>query len=87
MMQWDERYFLSFCSESEGMGEATVIQTRMHPSQQNIYYKLESCRLCTRKLQMGFLLIDVNMFASFLILPIVKLEQLELIDALYFSIS
>ncbi len=36
---------------------------------------------------MGFLLIDVNMFASFLILPIVKLEQLELIDALYFSIS
>jgi hypothetical protein len=36
-----------------------------------------------RKLQMRFLSIDANMFASLLILPIVKVEQLELIGALY----
>ncbi len=39
------------------------------------------------KLQMGFLSIDANMFASLLFLPIVKLEQLELIGALNFSLS
>ncbi len=47
------RYFLSFCLESEGMGEATVIQTRMHPSQQNINYKLESCWLMYAKITNG----------------------------------
>jgi hypothetical protein len=36
---------------------------------------------------MGLLSIDANMFASLLILPIVKLEQLELIDAFFFPLS
>ncbi len=35
-----------------------------------------------RKLQMGFLSIDANMFASLRIPPIMKLEQRELIGAL-----
>jgi hypothetical protein len=35
------------------------------------------------KINMGFLLIDSNIFASLLIFSIVKLEQLELIGALY----
>ncbi len=34
---------------------------------------------------MGFLLIDANMLASLLIPPIVKLEQIELMVALYYS--
>jgi hypothetical protein len=50
MTQWDERYFLSFYSEAEGMGEAILIQTRMHPSQQNKNYKFESCRLMYAKI-------------------------------------
>ncbi len=35
------------------MGESTVIQTSMHPSQQNINYKSESCRLMYAKIING----------------------------------
>jgi hypothetical protein len=35
------------------MGAATVIQTSMHPSQQNTNYKLESCQLMYAKITNG----------------------------------
>jgi hypothetical protein len=36
MMQLDGRYLLNLCSESEGTGEAAVIQTRMQAAKQKI---------------------------------------------------
>ena len=70
-MQLDGRFFCSICSESEGNVEATVIQTRMNTSQQDKITSWNHIDRCKKKLQIGILLTDANMFASqlFLCLP------------------
>jgi hypothetical protein len=68
MMQSDGRYFLSICQESEGKVEATVIQTSMNTSQQDKITSWNHIDQCKKKLQIGILLTDANMFASLLFL-------------------
>ena len=61
-------FFSSICSESEGNVEATVIQTRINTSQQDKITSWNHIDRCKKKLQIGILLTDANMFASQLFL-------------------
>ncbi len=62
-------------SESEGnlKVEAAVIQTRMNTRQQDHITSWNHINQCKQNLLIGILLIDANIFASLLILLIVKL--------------
>ncbi len=63
-MQLDGRYFCSIFSESEGNVVAIVIQTRMNTSQQDKITSWNHIDRCKKKLLIGILLTDANMFSS-----------------------
>jgi hypothetical protein len=71
MMQLDGMFFCSICSESEGNVVAIVIQTRMNTNQQDKITSWNHIDRCKKKLQIGILLTDANMFASQLFLCLV----------------
>jgi hypothetical protein len=71
MMQSDGRFFAAYVQnlkEMWGYSAATVIQTCMNTSQQDKITSWNHIDRCKKKLQIGILLTDANMFASQLFL-------------------
>ena len=79
-MQLDCRYFLSICLESEGKvnSEGYCDPDPYEYKEANQITSSNHIDQCKQILLIGMQLIDANMCASLLILPIVKLEHLFL---------